>query len=76
MFFPEDKEFKKDYEMADDDRWAFRLKENRSFSNLTTSIDWAKSSDSMVLLDLPSSLTNIANQRDHYLQQSVSIICW
>ena len=73
MFFPEDKEFKKDYEIADGDRWAFRLKENRSFSNLTTSIDWAKSSDSMVLLDLPSSLTNIANQRDHYLQQSVSM---
>jgi hypothetical protein len=73
MFFPEDKEFKKDYEIADGDRWAFRLKENRSFSNLTTSIDWAKSSDSMVLLDLPSSLTSIANQRDHYLQQSVSM---
>jgi len=59
--------------MADGDRWAFRLKENRSFSNLSTSVDWAKSSDSMVLLDLPSSLTNIANQRDHYLQQSVSM---
>ena len=73
MFFPEDKEFKKDYKMADGDRWAFRLKENRSFSNLSTSVDWAKSSDSMVLLDLPSSLTNIANQRDHYLQQSVSM---
>ena len=73
MFFPEDKEFKKDYKMADSDRWAFRLKENRSFSNLSTSVDWAKSSDSMVLLDLPSSLTNIANQRDHYLQQSVSM---
>ncbi|MDC1131380.1 hypothetical protein OAT59_02195 [Gammaproteobacteria bacterium] len=73
MFFPEDKEFKKDYKIAQGDRWAFRLKENRSFSNLTTTIDWAKSSDSMVLLDLPSSLTNIANQRDHYLQQSVSI---
>ena len=27
----------------------------------------------MVLLDLPSSLTNIANQRDHYLTQSVSM---
>ena len=73
MFFPEDREFKKDYTMADGDRWAFRLKENRSFSNLSTSVDWAKSSDSMVLLDLPSSLTNIANQRDHYLQQSVSM---
>jgi len=73
LFFPEDKEFKKDYELADNERWAFRLKENRSFSNVTTSIDWAKSSDSMVLLDLPSSLTSIANQRDHYLRQSVSM---
>ena len=73
IFFPKDKEFKRDYITNDDDRWAFRLKENRSFSAFTTSIDWAKSSDSMVLLDLPSSLTNIANQRDHYLTQSVSI---
>jgi len=73
LFFPKDKEFRKDYVTNDDDRWAFRLKENRSFSAFTTSIDWAKSSDSMVLLDLPSSLTNIANQRDHYLTQSVSI---
>ena len=73
LFFPKDKEFRKDYDRSDNDRWAFRLKENRSFANVTTSIDWAKSSDSMVLLDLPSSLTNIANQRDHYLTQSVSV---
>ena len=73
IFFSKDKEFRKDYVTSDDDRWAFRLKENRSFAAFTTSIDWAKSSDAMVLLDLPSSLTNIANQRDHYLTQSVSI---
>ena len=73
LFFPKDKEFKKNYDRDNSDRWAFRLKENRDFSNIKTAIDWAKSSDSMVLLDLPSSLTNIANQRDHYLKQSVSI---
>lgn len=73
LFFPEDKEFRKEYYRNDNDRWAFRLKEDRSFSTVTTSIDWAKSSDSMVLLDLPSSHTNIANQRDHYLTQSISV---
>ena len=73
IFFPKDKEYRKKYTQADNDRWAFRLKEERSFSSITTAIDWAKSSDSMVLLDLPSSLINIANQRDHYLSQSVSI---
>ena len=73
LFFPKDKEFKKDHDRDDNERWAFRIKENRSFTNIETSIDWAKSSDSMVLLDLPSSLTNIANQRDHYLTQSVSM---
>ncbi len=73
LFFPKDKEFRKDYDRDDNKRWAFRIKENRSFANIKTSIDWAKSSDSMVLLDLPSSLTNIANQRDHYLTQSVSM---
>ena len=73
LFFPKDKKFRKDYGANNNDRWAFRLKEKRSISNFTTSIDWAKSSDSMVLLDLPSSITNIANQRDHYLTQSISI---
>tara|TARA_B100000287_G_scaffold435489_1_gene504056 strand:+ start:1500 stop:3809 length:2310 start_codon:yes stop_codon:yes gene_type:complete len=73
LFFSNDKEFKKDHVTNDNDRWAFRLKESRNFSAFTTSIDWAKSSDPMVLLDLPSSLTKIANQRDHYLTQSVSI---
>ena len=73
LFFPKDKEFRKDHDQDDNERWAFRIKENRSFANIETSIDWAKSSDSMVLLDLPSSLTNIANQRDHYLTQSVSM---
>ena len=55
LFFPKDKEFKKDHDRDDNERWAFRIKENRSFTNIETSIDWAKSSDSMVLLDLPSS---------------------
>ena len=73
LFFPEDKEFRKDYGANNNHRWAFRFKEKRTISNFTTSIDWAKSSDSMVLLDLPSSITNIANQRDHYLTQSISI---
>ncbi len=73
LFFPNDKEFRKGHDLDDNERWAFRIKENRSLANIETSIDWAKSSDSMVLLDLPSSLTNIANQRDHYLTQSVSI---
>ena len=72
LFFPKDKEFKKQHARDDNDRWAFRLKEKRRISSITTSIDWAKSSDSIVLLDLPSSLTSIANQRDHYLNQSVS----
>ena len=73
LFFPKDKEFRRDHDQNDNERWAFRIKENRSFANIETSIDWAKSSDSMVLLDLPSSLTSIANQRDHYLTQSVSM---
>ncbi len=73
IFFPQDKEYRKKNAREDNDRWAFRLKEERSFSKITTAIDWAKSSDSMVLLDLPSSLTSIANQRDHYLAQSVSV---
>ena len=72
IFFPKDKEFRKDFANNKDQRWAFRFKENRQLSNFETYIDWSKSSDSMVLLDLPSSITNIANQRDHYLNQTFS----
>ncbi len=73
IFFPEDKEFKKDFGNNKDQRWAFRFKDNRQLSKFSTYIDWSKSSDSMVLLDLPSSITNIANQRDHYLNQTFSM---
>ena len=73
IFFPKDKKFRKDFAKNKDQRWAFRFKENRQLSNFKTYIDWSKSSDSMVLLDLPSSITNIANQRDHYLNQTFSM---
>ena len=45
LFFPKDKEFRRDHDQNDNERWAFRIKENRSFANIETSIDWAKSSD-------------------------------
>lgn len=73
IFFPKDKKFRKDFTENKDQRWAFRFKENRQLFNFKTYIDWSKSSDSMVLLDLPSSITNIANQRDHYLNQTFSM---
>ena len=73
IFFPTDKQYKKDFTSKEDQRWAFRLKEKRQFLNFTTYIDWSKSSDSMMLLDLPSSITNIADQRDHYLNQTFSM---
>ncbi|MBD62730.1 MAG: hypothetical protein CMD68_01455 [Gammaproteobacteria bacterium] len=73
LFLPKDKKLKKNFIKNNYDRWAFRLKEDRSFSIFKTSINWGKSSDPLVFLDLPSSITNIANQRDHYLPQTVSI---
>ena len=72
MYFPDDKKAKKNYAM-NDARWAFKLKDSRQWHNINGEINWAKSSDSMVLLDLPSSLTNVANQRDHYLPQSIKV---
>ena len=72
MFFPKDKEAKKNY-FIDDARWAFKLKDSRQLQGFEGQIDWAKSSDPMVLLDLPSNLVNIASQRDHYLPQSIKV---
>ena len=73
IFFSSDKEFQKQYVSLDSQRWAFKLRDSRKFKKINTLVNWAKSSDSMVLLDLPSNLTNIANQRDHYLPQSIDI---
>ena len=69
-FSSSDKEAKKNYAL-DDSRWAFKWNDLRKFKNFVGKINWAKSSDPMVLLDLPSNLTNIATQRDHYLPQSI-----
>ena len=71
LFFPSDKEFQKKYLALDNQRWAFKLKDSRKFKNFMTKVEWAKASDAMVLLDLPSNLTNIANQKEHYLPQSI-----
>ena len=72
MFFSEDKEARKNYSI-DDSRWAFKLKDSRKLQKFKGQIDWAKSSDPMVLLDLPSNLINIASQRDHYLPQFIKV---
>ena len=72
MFFSGDKEAKKNY-AVDDSRWAFKWSDLRKFKNFVGKINWSKSSDPMVLLDLPSNLTNIATQRDHYLPQSIEV---
>ena len=73
IFFPHDKEFKKQYGQTDDQRWAYKIKDFRKYKNINFYVNWSKSSDSMVLLDLPSDLVNIANQRDHYLPQTIFI---
>ena len=72
MYFPGDKKAKKYYAL-NDARWAFKLKDSRQWHNINGEISWAKSSDPMVLLDLPSSLTSVANQQDHYLPQSIKV---
>lgn len=72
LFFPKDKVFDEDYPSLNSERWAFKLKEKREVSNFYTKINWAKSSDAMIALDLPSSLAKIANQREHYLIQSLA----
>ena len=72
IFFSSDKEAKKNYAL-DDSRWAFKWNDLRKFQNFVGKINWAKSSDPMVLLDLPSNLINIATQRDHYLPQSIEV---
>ena len=74
IYFNSDDEYEKSYPSDSSSRWAFSI--NDSFgdkTNFWVDLDWSKSSDSLVLRDIPGDITSIGSQREQNLNQNIQI---
>jgi LPS-assembly protein len=72
IYFTKDKEFEDEYIKEDSSRWVYKYEDKFSFSSSSFDIDWSKSSDGLVLRDIPGDITSIGYQRIQNLNQSFS----
>ena len=74
IYFNDDDDYKKNYPSNSESRWAFALEDSYgNYKNFWIDVDWSKSSDSIVLRDLPGDITSIGNQREQNLKQNIKI---
>ena len=74
IYFNDDDDYKKNYPSNSESRWAFALEDSYgNYKNFWIDVDWSKSSDSLVLRDLPGDITSIGNQREQNLKQNIKI---
>ena len=74
IYFKEDKEFNALYPEQSKKRWAFSIKDSYGQNEkFWVDINWSKTSDSLVLRDIPGDITSIGNQRVQNLKQNISI---
>tara|TARA_Y100000768_G_scaffold198528_1_gene149240 strand:+ start:5389 stop:7746 length:2358 start_codon:yes stop_codon:yes gene_type:complete len=74
IYFKKDKEFNDLYPNQSKKRWAFSVKDSYgSNEKFWVDINWSKTSDSLVLRDIPGDITSIGNQRVQNLKQNISI---
>ena len=74
IYFKEDKEFNDLYPDQSKKRWAFSVKDSYGQNEkFWVDINWSKTSDSLVLRDIPGDITSIGNQRVQNLKQNISI---
>ena len=70
FYFNNDKEHQSNYLDEPKSRWAFGIKDTfGKKENIWMTVDWAKTSDSLVLRDIPGDITSIGNQRKQNLKQ-------
>ena len=72
LYFTKDKEFGDEYIKEDSSRWVYKYEDKFSFSSSSLDIDWSKSSDGLVLRDIPGDITSMGYQRIQNLNQSFS----
>ena len=74
IYFKEDKEFNTLYPEQSKKRWAFSLKDSYGQKEkFWVDVNWSKTSDSLVLRDIPGDITSIGDQRAQNLMQNISI---
>ena len=74
FYFNNDKEHRSNYPAESKSRWAFGIKDTfGKKENIWMTVDWSKTSDSLVLRDIPGDVTSIGNQREQNLKQNINI---
>ena len=74
IYFNDDDDYIKNYPSNSESRWAFALEDSYgNHKNFWVDVDWSKSSDNLVLRDIPGDITSIGNQREQNLKQNIKI---
>ena len=74
IYFKEDREFNTLYPEQSKKRWAFSIKDSYGQKEkFWVDVNWSKTSDSLVLRDIPGDITSIGDQRAQSLMQNISI---
>ena len=73
IYFNKDDEFIKETSNSDPSRWMYKFNDVIDLNQSTINIDWSKSSDDMVLRDIPGDITSIGYRRIQNLNQNISI---
>lgn len=71
IYFFKDDEFNKENMTKDSSRWIFSYQDKFQNNSSLIKIDWSKSSDTLMLRDIPGEITSIGNQRKQNLSQSI-----
>ena len=74
LYFNKDDEFEKESLNNNSSRWIYELNDTFSLFSSKIYVDWSKSSDDLILRDIPGEITSIGYQRVQNLNQNISII--
>ena len=72
IYFTKDDEFEDEFIKEDSSRWIYKYEDRFSLDSSSININWSKSSDGLVLRDIPGDITSIGYQRIQNLNQSFS----
>ena len=72
IYFNKDDEFKIETPNYDSSRWIYKFNDVLNLNHSTINIDWSKSSDDLVLRDIPGDITSIGYRRIQNLNQNIS----
>ena len=73
IYFSNDDEFEDEFFDEETSRWIYKYTDKFSYGLSSINIDWSKSSDGLVLRDIPGDITSIGYQRIQNLNQNFSL---